>query len=253
MAAAFLKQGVLAPVTAVGGRIGEVLRAVDLDGELEIGAKQVDLHFALAVERDREFGIEPEQAGGFRQGFEAVGVLGDDAAPGNGHSEEEGVEERVVETFPDEFASRDDDPCFVFRDGDEFGGRLAQRFPAHATLENDQVRGVRTDQICQSGDMFGALSEDQRCAAIRIGLGYRAEAGGADDDMMGEWPGLRLLFRIHAVADLARVSAFASESCPVTTRAEFGRGPELGLDHGSRTRWLDDLKGGYSPSGLYGA
>lgn len=58
--AIFLKQGILAAVAAVGGVIREVLRSIDLDGEFELGAKQVDFYFAPAVERDGEFGIQSE-------------------------------------------------------------------------------------------------------------------------------------------------------------------------------------------------
>jgi hypothetical protein len=72
MAAALLKQRVLAPVATIGCWICEVLRPVDLNGELEFGGIQVDFHLAPTVEGERKFCIEPEQTGGFRQGFEAL-------------------------------------------------------------------------------------------------------------------------------------------------------------------------------------
>ena len=42
-AAVLLEQRILATVAAVGGGIGQVLRAVDLDGDLQLRAEQVDL------------------------------------------------------------------------------------------------------------------------------------------------------------------------------------------------------------------
>ena len=57
VAAVFLEQSVLATVAAIGGGVGEVLRAVDLDGELEPGAEQIYLHLAPVVEGDRQFAM----------------------------------------------------------------------------------------------------------------------------------------------------------------------------------------------------
>ena len=64
-AAVLLEQGVLAPVAAIGGRIGEVLWPVNLDGEFEWGTKQVGFEFAPTIEGDRQFGVQLEQAGCF--------------------------------------------------------------------------------------------------------------------------------------------------------------------------------------------
>ena len=62
MDAVFLEQGVLAAVAAVGGRVREVLGAIDLDGKLESSAEEIDFHFAPAVKGDWQLGIEPEEA-----------------------------------------------------------------------------------------------------------------------------------------------------------------------------------------------
>ena len=35
--------------------------------------------------------------------------------------------------------------------------RLAQRFPAHAALEDDEMRHMRADQVREGGDVFGAF------------------------------------------------------------------------------------------------
>jgi len=59
----FLEERVFASVAAVGGGISEVLGAVDLDGELELRAIEVDLDFTPAVEGDGEFGVQLEKAG----------------------------------------------------------------------------------------------------------------------------------------------------------------------------------------------
>ena len=64
-AAVLLEQRILATVAAVGGGIGQVLRAVDLDGDLQLRAEQVDLDLAPAIEGKRQLGIEAEESGGF--------------------------------------------------------------------------------------------------------------------------------------------------------------------------------------------
>ena len=35
--------------------------------------------------------------------------------------------------------------------------RLAQRFPAHAALEDDEMGHMRADQVREGGDVFGAF------------------------------------------------------------------------------------------------
>ncbi len=77
--AVLLQEGVFAAVTAPGVLVGEVLRAVEFDGEVRFGAEEVDFHRALLGEGDREFGIELEfSACGFEvlEALEEEGLCG---------------------------------------------------------------------------------------------------------------------------------------------------------------------------------
>ena len=194
---------------------------------VEHAGKHRDIEVGVIVDADLALAIV--------EAMEAAGILGDDAAPGDRHGEEQGVEPRVVETFADEFAGGDHDARFIFRNGCEPGHRLAQGFPAHAALQDDQMGRVRPDQLGEDFDMLGALRENKRRAAfaqrgghivadhrvarfraddlgaeilvfqppVGIRFGGGAEPGGTDDHVMGKGPGVRLLFGIHAMADRA--------------------------------------------------
>lgn len=71
----FLQQQVLAAVSAIGDRIGEMLVAVEFHGDAGIGglvAQQIDLQLPEAVEGDRQHGVEPEAAPRLWQRLQAV-------------------------------------------------------------------------------------------------------------------------------------------------------------------------------------
>jgi hypothetical protein len=88
---------------------------------------------------------------------EAAGVLGDNSAPGNGHGEKQRIETGVIEALADEFTRGDDDAGFAFGNGGELRVRLAQGFPSHAALEDDEVWRVRADQFGEKREMFRAF------------------------------------------------------------------------------------------------
>lgn len=87
----------------------EVLRAVYLDGDAVRFAEEVDFHFAEAVERDGEFGVEAEFSGKRGERFEAAekerftraaGAVRGVAERARGVDEERG--ERLIHTVADE-------------------------------------------------------------------------------------------------------------------------------------------------------
>ena len=65
--AVLLQQAVLAAIAAVGLGIGQVLPAVEFDGDARLGAQQIDFHLPPAVKGNRQLGVQAEPAGGFRQ------------------------------------------------------------------------------------------------------------------------------------------------------------------------------------------
>ena len=73
--AVFLQQQVLAAVAAVGGWIGKMLVAIDFHGDAgvrSVVAQKIDFHLSLAIESDRQHGVEAETSPRLRQGLEAA-------------------------------------------------------------------------------------------------------------------------------------------------------------------------------------
>ena len=67
-----LQQLILAAVASVGVGIGKMLSAVQFDGQSRTAAEQIHFHSTPAIKGNRQFGIQPESSGGFRQCFQAT-------------------------------------------------------------------------------------------------------------------------------------------------------------------------------------
>ncbi len=135
-----LEEGVFAAVAAPGVFVGEVLGAVEFDGEVGFLAVEVDFHAAFLIEGDGESGVEAEAAAGGWEGLEAAveegfagaaGVIGAGVRLG-------GVEEEIGEGAVDAVADEAADTAGVVAfplgfDGEECldrpagGGALAGR------------------------------------------------------------------------------------------------------------------------------
>jgi len=96
------------------------------------------------------------------EAVEAASVLGDDAAPGDGHGKKESVETGIIEAFADEFAGGKNDASFVFGNGLKLIECLLEGFAGHPALEGDQVGDVGAEEFGENLNVFGALSEDER-------------------------------------------------------------------------------------------
>lgn len=68
----FLQEGVFFTVAAVGFFVDEVLVAVEFDSDSFLGEEEIDFHFAVFVERDRETGVEVKFVLGGGEGLQAL-------------------------------------------------------------------------------------------------------------------------------------------------------------------------------------
>jgi len=89
-------------------------------------------------------------------------VLGDGSSPRNWKSQEQCVQARIVESFSDVLAGRQDDSWLVARNrGEPFGDCLPLLF-AHARSQNHQVTDARREQAFKSVDVVVSLREYER-------------------------------------------------------------------------------------------
>lgn len=98
---------------------------------VEHARKHGDVEVGVVVNLDDFFAMV--------EAVKSSGVLGDGAAPGDGHGEEEGVEAGVVEAFADEFSGGDDDAGFVLGNRGELIEGGAEGFFSQASFEGDEV------------------------------------------------------------------------------------------------------------------
>ena len=167
--------------------------------------------------------------------MQASDVLGNGAAPRNGHGQEQGVEAGIVEPLPDEPTR-----CQQYLAGDVLGGPRQsglERLAAHAAPEYHHTRTDRTKPArkgLQVIDPFGQneggatrshalahIGADRRIASvvlrqvlanalildagIAIGLAGHAKAGRSNQRLVGEGPAGRLPPGVHAMPDGATV------------------------------------------------
>lgn len=56
----FLKKLILPAISTVGCSIGQMLRAVQLDGDARLLAQKIDFHLTSTIERNRQARIQPK-------------------------------------------------------------------------------------------------------------------------------------------------------------------------------------------------
>ena len=163
--------------------------------------------------------------------MQASDVLGNGAAPRNGHGQEQGVEAGIVEPLPDEPTR-----CQQHLTGYVLGGPRQsglERLAAHAAPEHDHTRtdcakpagkglqvidslgqneggATRSNALAHIGADRGIASVILRQmlanalildAGVAIGLAGHAKAGRANQHLMGERPAGRLPPGVHAMPD----------------------------------------------------
>ena len=65
-----LQQEVLPPVAAIGFGVSQMLGAVEFNRYARICVHEINFRSALSVERNRQFDVQPEPAGGLRQSLQ---------------------------------------------------------------------------------------------------------------------------------------------------------------------------------------
>ncbi len=167
------------------------------------------------------------------EAVEPSDVLGDGAAPGDGHGEKKGFEPGVVEAFADESPGGEDDAGGGCGEVAKLGEGVVELLFAEAAAELDdgnasgaeaggedvEVRGPfgENEGDAALGESLRDIGVDEGVAGFVVnegvaealeldagvvgGVVQRAERGGADDDVVGEGAGVGLLPGFNAVTD----------------------------------------------------
>ena len=104
-------------------------------------------------------------------------VLHESALPGDGHSQEQGIEPRVVESFTDVAAGGEDESRLVLRDGCQGHECRAPLGWRHASTENDKVASDPSKEVGKVFQVVLAFGEQDR----RAPFGQRARDVSQDE------------------------------------------------------------------------